>query len=248
MLYGSRSISYYSPSNITVWMLMAFQAGMINIGGFMACHRFVSHVTGFAAFVGMDVGDRQYSHALGMMTVPLFFLLGSMISGVFVDLRLKQNKIPRYYLPFGLMTLLMLAVLLGGKAGYFGVFGEPFEQTRDYILLMLLCLVCGIQNGTITSVSKSVVRTTHLTGITTDLGIGLIRVLNRKKISSSYGEEGKANLMRIGIIGFFFFGSVFGGYVFKAHGYSGFLTPTITTGLLFLAMIYFQVFRFKTEE
>ncbi len=222
---------------------MAFQAGMINIGGFMACHRFVSHVTGFAAFLGMDVSEFRYSEAAGMMIVPVFFLLGSMISGVFVDLRLKQNKNPRYYLPFGLMTVLMSTVLIGGKAGYFGVFGEPFAQTRDFILLALLCLICGIQNGTITSVSKSVVRTTHLTGITTDLGIGIIRYLFRKNIPAEYSQEGQANLTRMGLIFFFFLGSVFGGFVFRDHGYSGFLTPTLTTGILFFVMIYYQVFK-----
>lgn len=243
MLYGNRSIAHYSISNILIWMLMAFQAGMINIGGFMACHRFVSHVTGFAAFVGMDVSELRYTEALGMMAVPLFFLLGSMISGVFVDLRLKQNKNPRYYLPFGLMTILMAAVLIGGKAGFFGVFGEPFAQTRDFILLVLLCLICGIQNGTITSVSKSVVRTTHLTGITTDLGIGIVRFIFRRSLPADFEHEGRANLTRVGLIFFFFFGSVFGGFVFRDHGYSGFLTPTLTTGILFLVMVYYQAFK-----
>jgi uncharacterized membrane protein YoaK (UPF0700 family) len=248
MLYGNRSISYYSASNIAVWMIMAFQAGIINIGGFMACHRFVSHVTGFATFVGMDLSELKYSHALGMLFVPGFFLMGSIISGILVDIRLKQQLVPRYYLAFGIMTLLMMVVLLGGKAGLFGVFGEPFHQTRDFILLAFLCLVCGIQNGTITSVSKSVIRTTHLTGITTDLGIGLVRMFYKNKTAHSYGEEGRANLMRAGIIFFFFLGSVFGGIVFRRHGYSGFLPPTISTAILFFVMIYFQVFRFKTAK
>lgn len=77
MLYGNETISHYSKSNITIWMLMAFQAGVLNIGGFMACHRFVSHVTGFATFFGYELNQADSSHALGMLIVPLFFFIGS---------------------------------------------------------------------------------------------------------------------------------------------------------------------------
>ncbi len=57
MLFGNESMSKYTPGNITVWMAMAFQAGLINIGAFLACHRFVSHVTDF----GVEFGHSYYS-------------------------------------------------------------------------------------------------------------------------------------------------------------------------------------------
>jgi uncharacterized membrane protein YoaK (UPF0700 family) len=47
-------------------MMMAFQAGVLNIGGFMACHRFVSHVTGFATFFGYELNTNDSYHAIGM--------------------------------------------------------------------------------------------------------------------------------------------------------------------------------------
>lgn len=202
MLFGNESISHYNRSNIAIWMSMAFQAGIINMGGFMACHRFVSHVTGFATFFGYEVNQPNSDHAIGMLAVPLFFLFGAMLSGFLVDLRLKLHKKPKYYITFGLIFLLTLIVFSGGITGYFGNFGEPLASSHDYTLLALLCLICGIQNGTITTVSKSVVRTTHLTGITTDLGIGIVRYLNKEKFD--YNEDdSKANLMRLGIIIFF---------------------------------------------
>jgi len=243
MLYGNGSISHYTPANISVWMSMAFQAGLLNIGGFMACHRFVSHITGFATFFGYEINQADNSHAFGMLAVPLFFLFGCMISGQLVDIRLKLHKRPKYYLTFGLIFFLLCSVLSLGVIGYFGKFGEPFELTRDYTLLALLCLICGIQNGTITTVSKSVIRTTHLTGVTTDLGIGIVRFLNRKRIQREIENEVRANLMRAGIIFFFGFGSVVGGYIFTKLSYLGFLIPAFTSGLLFSVMLYFQVFR-----
>ncbi|MES2769807.1 MAG: YoaK family protein [Bdellovibrionota bacterium] len=242
MLFGNESISHYNRSNIGIWMSMAFQAGILNMGGFMACHRFVSHVTGFATFFGYEANQIESDHAIGMLAVPLFFLFGAMLSGLLVDLRLKLHKKPKYYITFGLIFLLTIIVFLGGILSYFGAFGEPLIYSRDYTLLALLCLICGIQNGTITTVSKSVVRTTHLTGITTDLGIGIIRYFNRDKYDYNI-DDSKANLMRVGIICFFLLGSVVAGFVFTHFQYWGFLIPVITSGLLFWLMLYFQVYK-----
>ncbi len=243
MLFGNESISHYTPGNITIWMSMAFQAGLLNIGGYMACHSFVSHVTGFATFFGIEVSQPHPGRALGMLLVPLFFLLGGMLSGFLVDLRLKLHKKPKYYISFGIIFFLLLVVYLGGETGYFGQFGEQIESGHNYTLLILLCLICGIQNGTITTVSKSVIRTTHLTGITTDLSLGIVRFLNRNKLQNEVNNEGRANLMRIGIIASFMSGSVLGGFLFWHYGYQGFSVPVITSGLLFSLMFYFQVLR-----
>lgn len=244
MLYGNNSISTYTRSNIAVWMALAFQGGVLNVGGFMACHRFVSHVTGFATFFGVEISRHNFGQALGMLLVPLFFLCGVMISGFVVDIRLKMQKKPKYYLIFGVMFILIFVIVIGGFNGAFGKFGEPLEYNRDYLLLALLCLICGMQNGTITTVSKSVVRTTHLTGITTDLGIGLVRVLFRKQLDGKIDEDVKANLMRLGIILFFGLGSVTGALVFANNGYQGFILPAFITGTLFLITFYFQIGRY----
>lgn len=206
----------------------------------MACHRFVSHVTGFATYFGLEAVRPGQGQALGMLVVPTFFLLGAMLSGFLVDVRIRHNKKPKYYVTFGFMFLILLFVFLGGQFGFFGVFGEPLSSERDYVLLILLCMVCGIQNGTITTVSKSVIRTTHLTGITTDLGIGLARLFSPDKTNGSLKNEIHATFMRFGIIAFFCFGSLVGSFVFSRLGYFGFSIPLVTSGSLLSAMIYFQ--------
>ncbi|WP_408095560.1 YoaK family protein [Peredibacter sp. HCB2-198] len=243
MLYGNKSIPQYSPSNIVLWFILAFQAGLLNIGGFMAINKIISHVTGFATFFGYEISQNQNIHALGMLSVPLFFLLGSMLSGYFVDLRLKLDKRPKYYITFGIIFALLSVLLIGGVTGQFGQFGEAFEINRNYALLIILCLVCGIQNGTISTVSKSVIRTTHLTGLTTDLGLGIVRILNKKKLKNQINDEEKINLVRFGIILSFILGSVAGALIFRSLGFIGFAVPTIISGILFGLMLYFQVYR-----
>ena len=70
------------------WLLLAFMAGTINSGGFLACGRWVTHVTGFATFFGIDLVTGEYKLALSMLIVPMFFLLGSFVSGYLIDVRL----------------------------------------------------------------------------------------------------------------------------------------------------------------
>lgn len=243
MIFGNESISTYTRSNMAIWMILAFQAGLLNIGGFLACHSFVSHVTGFATLFGVEAGQRNFAHAAALLLVPGCFLAGAMLSGMLVDLRLKLGKKPKYYIVFGVLFVLILVVEILGFNRAWGKFGEPLALPRDYLLLCMLCLICGVQNATVSLVSKSVVRTTHLTGITTDLGIGLVRVMNRKLLGIQVADEGRANLMRIGIIGFFVLGSMAGYAAFSTWEFRGFIFPTAISGTLFFATFYFQVIR-----
>lgn len=227
---------------------MAFQGGYLNTAGFLACHRFVSHVTGYATLFPYELGAHGITEGLKVALIPLVFLFGVMISGYLVDLRLRLRKRPKYYVSFGLICILLAGILISGEYGYFGTFGEPLALTRDYILLAVLTFICGLQNGTITSVSKSVIRTTHLSGITTDLGIGLVRTIFYKKIAEQIPDEGKANLMRVGIIMFFTVGAFVSYFTFTKVGYLGFLIPLVSSSSLFFAMIYFAVVNPSTKK
>jgi uncharacterized membrane protein YoaK (UPF0700 family) len=239
MIFGSENISAFSKSNMSIWMLLALQAGLLNMGGLLACGAFVSHVTGYVTMASLELETGKQAHALGLVAMLIAFFLGSVVSGILVDLRLKQHKKPKYFLVFGFLFFLTLLTTVGGFNDLFGDFNTTLADSRSYALPLLLCFTCGVQNGTITLVSRSVVRTTHLTGIITDLGIGLVRTWNR----SGLATEGLANLMRAGIIGAFLAGSLIGVPVFKNMQYRGFIFPCLISGGLFAVTLYFQVFR-----
>ena len=52
--------------NQVLWLSLAFQGGFMNAGGFLACHRFVSHVTGYGTHVGVALGREEYLGAFEM--------------------------------------------------------------------------------------------------------------------------------------------------------------------------------------
>ena len=220
---------------------MAFQAGAINAGGFLACGRFVTHTTGFATHFGAELAQGHYQSSLGMISVPLFFLTGAIISAFFIERNISANRNPKYTFVVFLIALILLMVTFGGHFGTFGVFGEPIELSQDYYLLALLSLASGLQNAAITSASGAVVRTTHLTGITTDLGIGLVRIFSRTTEPKLASAELKANFSRVGLIVSFILGSTISSYLFLRFDYLGFLLPALVSSSLVLLGLYLQV-------
>lgn len=224
-------LSYFSRRNVAIWLALAFQGGTINAGGFLACGRFVSHVTGFATMSGAELARQHWFGAVGMLSVPIFFVFGAMTSGFLIDRRLLRGLNAHYATAAGLMAATNLAILILGTRGAFGAFGEPLTLARDYALLILLCFSSGLQNALVTSASGAVVRTTHLTGLTTDLGIGLVRILSHVDRDKRRFET-RANRMRIGIFASFTLGSAAAAFIFLTHQYWGFVIPaTISMGL-----------------
>lgn len=221
----------YTKSSVTTvqsarrrWVLLAFMSGTINAGGFLACGRYVTHVTGFATQFGIDMANREVDLALGMLLVPLFFLFGSFISGYLIDVQLEQKKEPRFDLVMLLMTVSLLICTICGNFGFFGEFRNSTYVKSDLVLLILLCFASGLQNALISTSSGAVIRTTHLTGLTTDLAIGIAKNMGAKKLHQTR-DELVNNQIRIGIIVAFIIGSTVGSVIFMRFEYWGFLLP-----------------------
>ncbi|MDO9182008.1 MAG: YoaK family protein [Bacteriovorax sp.] len=219
--------SLYEHRNLFIWFLLAFQGGALNTGGFLAVHRFVSHVTGFATLAGVAGAKFDWNTMFGMLMVPLCFLLGVSISAWNVERQRIKNKSPRYSLIFSIIFFNICLILILGTQGYLGEFGESLSLQRDYLLLFLLSFTCGLQNAVISSASGAVIRTTHLTGLTTDLGIGLVRLWTTREDVSK--RELFANWCRFGIFWSFVGGSLVSAMLYLNFKFYGFLLPLFIT-------------------
>lgn len=233
--------------NVRVWWLLAFQAGAINAGAFIGAHRFVTHTTGFATHFGFELANHHEGAALGMLSVPVFFLLGAMITSYFVDLPQIAGQRGNYLLPTILIFVCVCAAMLLGQLGAFGGFGQELVIEHDYAFLVLLCLASGLQNALITNSQGVVVRTTHLTGITTDLAVGLVRsVFGERRLSPErLAHDRLATRARAGIITAFVAGSTVSAYLYLRAHYIGFLVPVCTSVFL---LAYFLNDRQRTEK
>lgn len=211
------------------WFLLSFLAGNINTGGFLSAKKFVSHITGFATLFGVSAAETRWWEALGFLTIPIFFLLGVMLSAYLTETQSTMSVTGQKFAPvMWLVAVIMGVVTVGGHLGWFGEFSSYGTLGHDYILLALLCGACGLQNAAITSASGSTVRTTHLTGITTDLGLGLIRAEVRRDISSEQRKQERTlNLIRLLTILSFALGSAVGAVIYQRFNYNGFIFPMI---------------------
>ena len=213
-------------------LLYTFLSGLINIGAFLACHRFVTHVTGFATHFGADLAQFKWSEALSMLIAPLFFLFGAALSGFFIQHQKLLGKKIQLGAIFVTLSLSHWSVVILSQFQIFGEFGLAHEARADFLFISILCLNAGLQNATFSSLSQNFWRTTHLTGLTTDLGINITQALFHRQNP----ELTQLMKLRSKIILSFILGSVMGALIFSKFHYLGFIIPAIVN-----TFFYFKI-------
>lgn len=188
-------------------ILLSFVAGLVNITGVLALKTLTTNVTGHFAFFAEEVMRHDYTTAFTFLLFTVFFLLGSFLSSFLQELISLKNPDLSHIFPITLEMVILIAVGIFGTTS--GIFTLDGKLTAFFMLLAM-----GIQNSLVTNISRSVVRTTHLTGLFTDLGIELSQLFFYKKPEEN--KKLKTNIyLRISIIGFFFIGCVLGGFAFS---------------------------------
>jgi uncharacterized membrane protein YoaK (UPF0700 family) len=224
---------------IALWSFLAFQAGFINSIGFLACHRFVSHLTGFSSQVGITIGSGNYVLALEMLSAPLSFVLGAWVNGILTVARRSRGLSPRYDLVTIIIPLALSLLMIAGVKGLFGPFGEPLLLFRDFVFLCSLSFVCGLQNACFATLTTGQIRTTHLTGISTDFGTELSLIINGNISDEERRLARKRNFMRVMTFLSFSLGALISALVDSRLEYWALLLPTMTSSLV--SAIFFLV-------
>lgn len=221
----------YSKENIPLWLISAFKAGFINTIGFLFAGKFVSHVTGFGTQVGIAVGHKDYFFGAELLVIPFAFILGAVTTSFVLDRDYKENETPPYWIVQTLITSLLILLIC---IGYAGMYPEnvPFDKDGDYSLIEFfvistLCFICGLKNGLVTWVSWGKIRVTHLTGLSTDIGLNLIRTFYPKQKSPRFKEERFVNLLRIATFFCFSGGAAFSALLFPRFGFKVLIIPVI---------------------
>lgn len=158
----------------------------------------------------------------------LFFLFGAFTSSLIMEWVSKYKPQTSYVIPIFIEIVLLFAVS-------FSAFLLPKENFFISILLSsALLFSMGLQNALVTRVSQSVVRTTHLTGLFTDLGIELSQLFFYKSRSEKIALN-KSIFLKLAIICCFFCGGIIGGFVYPHFELKTLLLPA---GLLIFALWY----------
>lgn len=214
--------------NLKLASLLSFVAGIVNVSGLFAVQRLTTNVTGHFAFFADFLVQDNLSQALVYLFFILCFLFGAFTSSLMVELVSNINE--RYINTFP--VALEISILCS-----IAVMNIATIQKYPNAVASLLLFAMGLQNALVTSLSNAVVRTTHLTGLFTDLGIELSQLLIykerqlRNKLVSSIR-------LRLTIIFCFLLGGITGGYGYLMINVKILLLSAAT---LFGAMIYDNV-------
>jgi uncharacterized membrane protein YoaK (UPF0700 family) len=149
---------------------LAFVGGFVNSCGFVLIGTFTSHVTGNVGRLANDAATGHAAAAAAALSLVLSFFAGAFCASVIIESRFFGRATSRAYAVALAAEALLLVVFT--LVSYLTKFAHPRVQDSE---AALLCGAMGIQNALVTRLSGAVVRTTHLTGVITDLGIECAR-------------------------------------------------------------------------
>jgi uncharacterized membrane protein YoaK (UPF0700 family) len=199
-------------------LLLAFNAGAVNAGGFLVLHMYTSHMTGFASQLadGMVLGNLTLLlNALGAI---LAFVSGAAVCAVLVNWGRQHRMHGVYALPLVLEAALMFPFGLMGAITL--TWATPFAVP---LTVLLLSFIMGLQNAVASKTSGGSIRTTHMTGNITDVGIELGKMLywnGRAREATLAVRHDRARMRRAGgLVGMFVLGGAMGALGFKYVGF-----------------------------
>lgn len=205
-------------SNRRLGLLLAFNAGAINAGGFLVLRLYTSHMTGFVSMLADNLVLGNLVLVLSALGAMLSFVGGAALTAILVNWSLRHRLHSAYALPLLIEALMMLVFGLVGAVTL--DWHTPFAVPAT---VLLLSFIMGVQNATVTKMSSSQIRTTHMTGVITDFGIELGKLLYWNRSPSRPEQQVRANRQRLrlfaGLLGMFLVGGIVGALGFKYLGF-----------------------------
>lgn len=199
-------------------------AGSVNAVGFLALHhRALAHMSGPLTVLGNELARADLRASLGAVFIVLAFFAGCAASAAIIgDAALKLGR--RYGVVLMMesvaLTLAWWSLLRGWTGGEW-----------------LAAFACGLQNALASTYSGAVLRTTHMTGVVTDLGMALGHWLGRHKV-----DRRRVVLYTVLLLGFLC-GAVAGSFAFGRIGLHALLAPALFTGAIGIAYVLYEQLR-----
>ena len=217
--------------NLKIASLLSFIAGIVNVAGFLSVQRLTTNVTGHFAFFIDEVFKVNFWHSLVFFLYIFFFFIGAFVSSFITQSISRKTDRYIYAAPASLECFILLST---------GIFGHYLATKSPDVVAFSLLFAMGLQNSMVTSISNASVRTTHLTGLFTDLGIELSQLFFYKAREQRMRLVSSVKL-RLTIIFFFFCGGVAAGLL---YAYIALQVLTLA-GLLLMAGLIYDDIKFR---
>jgi uncharacterized membrane protein YoaK (UPF0700 family) len=202
-------------------LVLAFIAGGTDAGGYLAVRRYTSHMSGVLSSMADDLALGDFHLLMTGLGAMLSFLVGAACTAMLVNWGRRRSLRSEYAFPLLLEAALLVTFSLVG-----GSLGRP-QWFFLSLITLLLCFTMGLQNAIITKISHAEIRTTHVTGIVTDIGIELGKLFYWNRSCQPDGTMVLADRTKLkllsSLVGVFFFGGALGAVGFRYIGFLFFL-------------------------
>lgn len=193
--------------------VLAAVAGALNAAAFYAVGFFSANMTGNASTVSIRIAIGQWVTALFYLSIIMAFMFGAATSTFLINAGRRRQHAGVYA-----YCILLEAVLLCGL-GWAGLMLMDPWRTRSIVLG--LAFLMGLQNAVVTRISGAQVRTTHVSGISTDIGIELaiaFDILRGREPKDNEANNRRTLKLHLCTILSFVSGGVAGVVVYRALG------------------------------
>lgn len=226
--------------NLILVGLLPCISGAVNASGFFIVGSYTSHVTGNVARIGDELAQGNYELVRGFGWIVAFFFFGAMSSTLLLRFTREWNKARHAPALIGQAAALLIVTLIGLIRG-------PQANLEGFFSLSLLSFAMGMQNAMFTTLQGARVRTTHITGVVTDLGIDTVQVMIRAieelraagpfaiphAIAQVWRDQELTRFrIHLGIVFSFSLGAVVGPYAYLHLGVISMLLPVIALSVL----------------
>ncbi|OYU40374.1 MAG: hypothetical protein CFE33_07575 [Pseudorhodobacter sp. PARRP1] len=202
-----------ASSDRALALILAGIAGAANAGGFILLGSYTSHMTGYLS----ALADNLVLHNLALVMQSLFaislFICGAATSAIVINWGRAHKPAHQYSLPIGLQGALLAALAAVGAT--------PLPPNLAHTAgLALLCFIMGLQNATITKISYARIRTTHATGMITDVGIELGRAVYGRAFHAPIRADRAKLAILLQLLGTFLLGGIVGALGYGLIGFA----------------------------
>ena len=216
-------------NNLRLGATLTFVAGATNAGGFLAVGQYTSHMTGVVSSVADNLVLGQIGLVLAALASLIAFMGGAVTTAWMVNWSLRRKLRSAYGRPLLIeAALLLIFGLFGAAINFFSGLFVP-------LTVLVLCFIMGLQNAVITKISNAEIRTTHVTGLVTDLGIEIGKLLYINRLTDAplvIANQRKLRIHAILILSFFA-GGLAGAIGFKTIGY----VSTVPLAIVLLILV-----------
>jgi uncharacterized membrane protein YoaK (UPF0700 family) len=199
---------------------LAAIAGALNTAGFSIVGLYSSNMTGNVSALANSLAVRDFANAATYLALVTIFIAGAAVSTFLINVG-RQRRFPAAYA----LNLVIEAALLTGL-GYADLWLP--DVMRGPLLAFGLSFLLGLQNALVTRISNARIRTTHVTGMVTDIGIEL------GNIAASRGKAFNQRRLRLHAqtVGSFLAGGLIGVWGYSVGGAYFFFTVALLLLLL----------------